>query len=181
MTITNSTHSDTDDTFRIYVACLAAYNNGKLHGKWIDALNNSPDEIMTEVQAMLKESPEPDAEEWAIHDYEGFENIRLTEWEGLEQVHELAEFLNKYGCLGSEVYSYYSNLNEAYLAMTERYFGCYESIADYAESFTAETSTIPENLAYYIDYEKMARDMEMSGDIITFETAYDEVHVFWSH
>jgi Antirestriction protein (ArdA) len=22
---------------RIYVACLAAYNNGRLHGEWIDA------------------------------------------------------------------------------------------------------------------------------------------------
>jgi len=25
------------DTPRIYVACLAAYNAGKLHGEWIDA------------------------------------------------------------------------------------------------------------------------------------------------
>ena len=25
------------DTPRIYVACLAAYNNGRLHGRWIDA------------------------------------------------------------------------------------------------------------------------------------------------
>ena len=181
MTITNSNHSDTDDTFRIYVACLAAYNNGKLHGKWIDALNNSPDEIMTEVQAMLKESPESDAEEWSIHDYDGFGNIHLSEWEGFEQVHELAEFLDEHGFLGAEVYNYYNSLDEAREALTEYYVGCYESVADYAESFTAETTTIPENLAYYIDYEKMARDMEMSGDIITFETAYDEVHIFWSH
>jgi Antirestriction protein (ArdA) len=25
------------EEYRIYVACLAAYNNGYLHGKWIDA------------------------------------------------------------------------------------------------------------------------------------------------
>lgn len=53
------------DRPRIYVACLAAYNNGRLHGRWIDA--NTPDEIWREVSAMLRASPEPDAEEWAIH------------------------------------------------------------------------------------------------------------------
>ena len=53
------------DRPRIYVACLAAYNNGRLHGAWIDA--TTPDEIRTEVRAMLAASPEPDAEEWAIH------------------------------------------------------------------------------------------------------------------
>ena len=31
------TGSKTTDTPRIYAACLAAYNNGHLHGRWIDA------------------------------------------------------------------------------------------------------------------------------------------------
>ena len=35
------------DQPRIYVACLAAYNNGCLHGRWIDA--TTPDEIRREV------------------------------------------------------------------------------------------------------------------------------------
>ena len=50
---------------RIYVACLAAYNSGILHGRWIRA--TTPDEIKAEVRAMLAESPVPQAEEWAIH------------------------------------------------------------------------------------------------------------------
>ena len=153
---------------------------GKLHGVWIDALHNNPDEIMKIVRVMLKSSPEPDAEEWAIHDYEGFEEIRLSEWIGFQQVHELAEFINEYGRLGSEVYRYYYDLDEARKALTDCYTGCYKSVAEYAKEFTTETSTIPENLIYYIDYEKMARDIEMSGDIITFETAHDEIHIFWS-
>jgi antirestriction protein len=49
---------------KIYVACLAAYNNGKLHGKWIDAAQDA-DDIQSEVDDMLKTSPEPGAEEWA--------------------------------------------------------------------------------------------------------------------
>lgn len=55
-----------EDTPHIYVACLAAYNNGKLHGAWIDA-TQAPETIREAIQAMLKASPEPDAEEWAVH------------------------------------------------------------------------------------------------------------------
>ena len=47
---------------RIYVACLAAYNNGILHGRWIDA-NQDAWAIWDEVSEMLKTSPEADAEE----------------------------------------------------------------------------------------------------------------------
>jgi len=59
--------------------------------------------------------------------------------------------------------------------------GGLQSLADYAEELTTETSEVPEHLAYYIDYERMGRDMEMSGDIFTVETGYQEVHVFWAH
>lgn len=55
------------DTPRVYIACLAAYNSGKLHGRWIDA-DQDADDIRREVAEMLKASPEPNAEEWAIHD-----------------------------------------------------------------------------------------------------------------
>ena len=41
---------------RIYVACLAAYNSGHLHGQWIDA-DQSADDIQEEVNAMLASSP----------------------------------------------------------------------------------------------------------------------------
>ncbi|MDT9165744.1 antirestriction protein ArdA, partial [Escherichia coli] len=57
---------------RIYVACLAAYNNGILHGAWIDAARE-PWAIYDDIRRMLRASPITDAEEWAIHDYEGFE------------------------------------------------------------------------------------------------------------
>ncbi|WP_273241477.1 antirestriction protein ArdA [Hyphomonas atlantica corrig.] len=60
-----ATGPDLRDTPRIYVACLAAYNNGRLHGAWIDA--TEPDEMMQGVRAMLAASPEPGAEEWSIH------------------------------------------------------------------------------------------------------------------
>ncbi len=46
---------------------------------------------------------------------------------------------------------------------------------------TEDTTQIPENLAYYIDYERMGRDMELNGDIFTIETGYEEIHIFWNH
>ena len=168
------------ETPRIYVACLAAYNNGKLHGAWIDA-TQEPDAIMKEVQTMLKASPEPEAEEFAIHDYEEFCGISLSGYEGLEQVHTYATFVEEHGRLGTEVYNYYGELQEAIKALTQYYAGCYVCLADFAQELTEDTTTIPENLLYYIDYESMARDMEMSGDIVTIETGHVEVHVFWNH
>lgn len=39
---------------------------------------------------------------------------------------------------------------------------------------------IPETLRLYIDYEAMARDARLSGDVFTVETGRDEVHVFWA-
>ncbi|PHR60967.1 MAG: hypothetical protein COA43_04810 [Robiginitomaculum sp.] len=51
---------------RIYVACLASYNSGVLHGRWIDATQGE-NHIWSLVKSMLAASPEENAEEWAIH------------------------------------------------------------------------------------------------------------------
>ena len=74
--MTNSTAE-----INIYVACLAAYNNGKLHGCWIDATQEL-DDIQDQINSMLVSSPEEDAEEYAIHDYEGFGSYSLGELKG---------------------------------------------------------------------------------------------------
>ena len=41
--------------------------------------------------------------------------------------------------------------------------GCHTSVADYAQELTEDTGTIPSHLEMYIDYERMGRDMELSG------------------
>ena len=45
---------------RIYVACLAAYNNGILHGAWIEATEAWS--MWEATRNMLAKSPIPDAE-----------------------------------------------------------------------------------------------------------------------
>ena len=39
---------------------------------------------------------------------------------------------------------------------------------------------IPTSLEYYIDWQALARDMELNGDIMVFETGFEDVHVFWT-
>ena len=168
-----------EGTIRIYVACLAAYNNGILHGKWIEA-NQDPYDIWEEVSAMLLASPVADAEEWAIHDYEGFEGYQISEYESFETVSEVASFIDEHGVLAGKLLEYYSDLGAAKNALEEHYAGEYKSLADFAQELTEQTSSIPDNLAFYIDYERMARDLEIN-DVLTIETGFQEVHVFWAH
>ena len=167
------------DQPRIYVACLAAYNNGCLHGRWIDA--TTPDEIRREVSAMLAASPEPGSEEHAIHDYEGFGGAYLSEYASFETVCELAEFIGEHGELGSRIYQHYGNDLEQARAAFEDYAGEYRSAADFAEELHDDTGpAIPESLRYYIDWQAVARDMALNGEIMVFQTGFDEVHIFWS-
>ena len=163
---------------RIYVACLAAYNNGHLHGAWIDAAQE-PWSIYDDVQTMLTASPIAGAEEWAIHDYEGFGEIRIEEYTGFERVSALACFIAEHGQTGAALLEYFTgDLDEAREAMESRYLGEHASLADYVQDLTEETTAIPHVLRYYIDYRAMARDAEMNGDLFTVTTAFDVVHVF---
>ncbi len=169
------------EEIRIYVADLAAYNNGKLHGVWINALDELGD-IQEQISNMLAKSPEGFAEEYAIHDYEGFDGYGLGEYEGLKTVHELACFIEEHPEIAGELLNQFGgDLEEAKKAAGENYCGCYNSLADYAEEIIGDTSNIPEHLTRYIDYERMGRDMELGGDVYTVEKGYQEVHVFWNN
>ena len=178
MTTVNNQALNKDD-FRIYVADLAAYNAGYLHGIWIDATLEVA-EMQEQINTLLSTSPVSDADEYAIHDFEGFGDYHLGEYAGLEAAHQIALFIQEHPNFGSALLSHFSDLEEAREMAENKYCGCYASLADYAQELTEETSEIPSHLQYYIDYEAMARDMEMGGDVFSIETGYHEVHVFWS-
>lgn len=163
---------------RIYVACLAAYNNGYLHGAWINAAQE-PWAIYDAVRIMLAASPVEEAEEWAIHDYEGFGRIRIEEYASFDRVSELAAFIVEHGEIGAALLDHYScDLDEARETLADRYLGAHASLADYVQELTEETTAVPHSLRYYVDYQAMARDAEMNGDLFTVSTAWDVVHVF---
>lgn len=170
-------HAKTEQP-RIYVACLAAYTNGTLHGAWVEAARD-PWELWDDIQAMLRASPVAGAEEYAIHDYEGFGGVRIAESESLDRVAAVAAFLVEHGALGAALLDHCDNeVDEARAVMAERYLGAHASLADYVRELTEDCMTIPEPLRAYVDWDSMARDTELSGDLIAIAGAGDAVHVF---
>ena len=170
------------EDIRIYVADLAAYNNGYLHGVWID-ITQELDDIWEQINKMLKASPIDEiAEEISIHDYEGFGSYRLGEYEGIETAQKIACFIEEHENIGGELLNHFNgDIEDATKAIEDNYCGCHKSVADYAQELTEQTSEIPKHLEFYIDYEKMGNVMEINGDIYTIDTSYDEVHIFWNH
>jgi antirestriction protein len=166
----------TPTTPKIYVACLAAYNNGILHGRWIDA-DQDEESIREEIQDMLKESPIPRAEEWAIHDYEGFEGMTLSEYESIEDVVRNANLIKGYG----EPYAAYAGfIGEDYATeehFQEDYQGEWDSEEAFAQDLAEETMNIPEHLQFYFDCEKFANDLFIN-DYFSVDASNGKVFVF---
>lgn len=165
------------DSPRIYVADLAAYNSGILHGAWID-LSGSMDCIKEEIREMLDGSPIDDAEEYAIHDYENFGGYSVREFDPIEELSEVACFLSEFTEFGSELLTVAGSLEEARRFAEAGYCGLYGSLADYAQELTAECGNVPSHLAPYIDYESMGRDMQLNGDLIVIEIGFEKIQIF---
>jgi antirestriction protein len=174
----------TDTPPRIYVASLADYNAGRLHGRWIDA-DQPIGVIQDQIAAMLAKSREPIAEEWAIHDYENFEGLQLSEFEDLEYVAQVARLMVEHGPLFAGLVSHFggaSGVDEAARYMEEGYRGAFDSLADYARELVEECygdvlKGLPDFIAYHIDYDGIGQDMELGGDIFTVECEH-KLHVF---
>jgi antirestriction protein len=175
------------DSPRIYVASLSDYNAGILHGKWIDATQDA-DAILEEVAEMLKASPTAKregsvAEEWAIHDYDNFGGLRLSEYETFEKVSEMAQLIEEHGPAFA---AYAGNVGQEYATaegFEESYRGEYESEKDFAYELAEETDLlhdVPEHVQSYFDWDAWTRDLFM-GDCYSIETPAYGVWVFWNN
>ncbi|NEP51370.1 MAG: antirestriction protein ArdA [Moorea sp. SIO3C2] len=171
---------------KIYVACLASYNAGQLHGEWIDCDQDS-DSIMEEIQEMLKRSPQPNAEEWAIHGTEGFGDWTPS---NLGQASMAAEMMSDHGEAAIAWIENYahdgldpSEWNDRF---QDQYYGEHESEKAFAEDLiesleeTLSETTITYGTAWsYLDFEAIARDL-----FICDYTSYDSsggIYVFSNH
>lgn len=171
----------------IYVASLADYNNGRLHGAWIDAARE-PDEIHADIDAILANSREPCAEEWAIHDYEQFGRWNVNEYDSIEQVSRIAKGIAEHGYAYSAWADVFDGEDASFDtdSFHEAYLGHYDSVLDYVEQmaddlgYETELDGLPEHLRQYtrIDYAAIARDMELSGDIATVDDPHGGLWIF---
>lgn len=168
--------------YRIYVACLAAYNCGYLHGEWIEVNGKDGDDLREEVALILKTSPVgEECEEWAIHDYEGIPNADRMNLDDIADFvgavinsdydpDLLAEVCQDRGC----------DIAQAIEHMGNTYAGHFDSLEDWAMQDLEDNGDllgIPESLRYYFDYASYARDEEANGNIHTIYSGRS-VHVF---
>ena len=161
---------------KIYVACLSAYNNGILPGRWIDATLGEA-HINEEVEAMLKESPEM-GEEWAIHDYEGFGEITIHEYEDFQTIADLAEAIEKHGEIITHLHNELSNdsISATIEHFEDNYLGSYDSETEYAEEYLENSGQkIEDFISYYIDFRSMGKDL--LNDCVHFWHD-NQLHVF---
>ncbi|MEM1392732.1 MAG: antirestriction protein ArdA [Cyanobacteria bacterium P01_H01_bin.150] len=175
-----------DETPKIYVACLSAYNDSYLHGLWIDA-TQEPDDILDDIKWMLSWSPviytEP-CEEWAIHDYECWEGIKLSEYEDIETVSELAQLLKEYGTAYAVYYQHYGSYYSTEEDFQNRYLGEYEDEEDFVYRMWESNGMIQQleeiNIpTFYIDWKAIARDWFIN-DYFSIKASHKETYIFIS-
>ncbi len=157
---------------RIYVADLSAYNAGLLRGVWLEA-DQEPEEMHDQIAGMLAKSPEPFAEEWAIHDYEGWNGLKLGEWESLDRVSKIAKGIRVHGLAYARWAELVGN-DEDLDQFEDHYLGRWGSRTEYAADILEDLGLleyvdklVPENLRPYVsvDAEAFGRDLELGGDI----------------
>lgn len=175
---------------RIYVASLADYNAGRLHGAWIDIeYDNPPEDVWGQIEEMLRKSPEASmcqwcgneadgihvghdymggiVEEWEIHDFEDWPKPIRPAHHSIEQLCAIAVAIEEHG--------------GAYLAWMEDTGGTdpddmpeYGTHPDaktlalvYAESFINLDDL--GFIQYYIDWEAAGESMMQDGQYSTYE------------
>lgn len=148
---------------RIYVGTYAKYNNGDLTSEWVDITDFTSKE---DFYAYCAELHEDEADpEFMFQDYEEIPDCFISEswvsdllWEIPDHIdmEAFTAFIDLYGpTLDDEIFDHFE----------ESYQGEFESEMAYAEYIFDElyAHSIPENMRYYIDYEKFARDLFIDG------------------
>ncbi len=173
-------------TPRIYLACLASYNAGILHGEWVEL--DGSDDLHECLFDLLDRSPVDEATEWAVHDHEHCGH--LGEYPGLERLQEIkATFLRAEAedldwellCIFCD-HAGHDLEPDTITLFNEAFTGSGLSLIDWCRQFfedSGEIGRIPEHLRSYLDYSAYARDLE-ANDIFTIEHG-GETHVFWNN
>lgn len=173
----------------IYVACLASYNAGKLFGHWLN-LEDGPtaDEIREAIDLVIKESPEPFAEEYAIHDYQELPGVlSRSEWPDIDP---LAEYAQNWAELDNEddqlAYKICCDDAGAILRLEEfrdQFRGWWGSPKDFAYDYAEETGLLAEldsnPLLGHIDWVSYWRELDTDGASATFVPSKGQYLISW--
>lgn len=178
------------DQPRIWAGSLADYNNGLLHGAWIEAARE-PAEIQADIDAMLAASPwtsrtgEP-AEEWGVFDTDNFGACQIDQHEDLDWISAVARGIAEHG----PPFAAWADVVEDIELLTgfeEAYLGEYDSLEAYAEQLIDDlgydellAQVLPSGLRAYVDINiaGYAQDMSLSGDVMVYHQPGGGVWLF---
>jgi len=174
---------------RIYVASLSDYNAGILHGEWLEATDD-PADMQGSIDAMLRASPTTKrygdiAEEWAIHDYDGFGELRLGEYEALSTITRIAGGITEHG-LAFAAYASVVGTREidGLESFEDVYQGEWESLEAYAEDLLDQLEAqrtideAPEWLQPYLSLDISGFARDIGSDVTTVDRPEGGVWVF---
>jgi antirestriction protein len=156
----------------VYIACLAAYNSGRLHGAWIDLEGDTDEDDLQEAIAwVLAASPEPGAEEWAMHDSCGLPGyLSRTEWPALGDLVAWVDGLSAYAdedtreAYRLECENQGQTIGED--SFRETYCGTYSSGEYYAQELAEDCGSLPQSLPWplnCIDWKDAWRQLTFDG------------------
>ena len=166
-----------------YIASLSDYNNGILHGRWIDMAEDI-DEVYVQVAEMLDESPSREqAEEYAIHDHQGFGGWQPSEYEPLDTVHAVAEAIAEHGEAVAAWIDYLGDDPlEAIASFADAYEGTWPSADAYAQHLLDDyglTITVePLSWQGYVNFDVAAFARDLSIEMYIHENTDGSVSVF---
>jgi antirestriction protein len=173
---------------QIWVASLADYNNGTLHGTWLNAARDES-ALQADIATMLAASPltaatgEP-AEEWAIFDYDGFAPLRIDEHESLSWISRVAKGITQHG----PAFAAYADVveEEALLdGFDAAYLGHYDSLPTYVEQLVNDLGydrildeNLPASVRPYVKIDITATAHDLLRDLHALPAADGGVWIF---
>jgi antirestriction protein len=168
---------------RVYFADLAAYNNGRLRGVWVDFFEGiTAEEVQFAIDFMLAKT---EGEEWRIDDIEGFAGIESSD---LDRLCAIANLIHEHGEGAIKGYLNHRGSDADLEEFAECYIGCYQSEADFCEKYLGEDGGICAaaeeiqvfdwaTLDLFIDWDAIARDAFINL-YYSYEESYQKVHVY---
>lgn len=177
--VKNMTINQIQETPRVWVGCLACYNDGRLIGEWLDA-DECEDATPQSVGCKYASHEEP----WCF-DHEGWSGALSGEVSPMEAARVWADeaepvfkWAEENGVPVAAAYEAAEQYDGSADWLAENYIGTFGSLREYAEECIEGSGTlddVPEFLRNYIDYESYGADLrhdvamvELNGDLYLF-------------
>lgn len=168
---------------QIWIGDLAAYNEGRLVGRWIDVAEF---DTASDLQDIINdEILEAGHEEFYVGDYSDFPN--MGQYPDLDKVAAIARAMQEED--PEIVMAFVENIGPDYVddalvdQINEAYQGTFNDLGDYAYELLSGQGTVSQlqemGIEGYFDYDSYGRDLDLGGDIWTANVS-DGVAIFWN-